>query len=118
MKTKQKTLSEQNQKIVGILTAYRESKDLHTINGLCCFFRESFDDIASYAFFDLFVCGYLVYQGGYCKQRQIMIDMIIDLFVNFNPTLKDEPRGGYSLKSRKKGFKEALNMICYYGGYR
>ena len=115
------TLSEQNQKIVGILTTYRESKDLHTMNGLCCFFRESFDDIAkiySYTFFDLFVPGYLVYHGGYCKERQIMADMIIDLFVNFNPTLKDEPRGEYSLKSRKKGFKEALNMICYYGGYR
>ena len=118
MKTKQKTLSEQNQKIVGILTTYRESKDLHTMNGLCCFFRESFDDIASYAFFDLFVHGYLVYQGGYCKQRQIMIDMIIDLFVNFNPTLADGKYGAYVLKSRKKGFKEEFNMIRYYGGYR
>ena len=120
MKTKQKTLSEQNQKIVGILTAYRESKDLHTLNGLCYFFHESFDDIAkiySYTFFDLFVPGYLVYHGGYCKERQIMTDMIIDLFVNFNPTLKNEGEK-YSLKSRKKGFKEAFNMIRYYGGYR
>ena len=122
MKTKQKTLSKQNQKIVGILTTYRESEDLHTINGLCYFLREPFDNIArinSYTFFDLFVCGYLQdCGGGYCEKRQIMADMIIDLFVNFNPTLKDEPRGEYSLKSRKKGFKEALNMICYYGGYR
>ena len=120
MKTKQKTLSEQNQKIVGILTIYRDSKYSHTINGLCCYFRESFEDIAkiySYNFFDLFVQGYLVYQGGYCKERQIMADMIIDLFVNFNPTLKNEG-GEYSLKSRKEGFKEAFNMIRYYGGYR
>lgn len=121
MKTKQKTLSKQNQKIVGILTTYRESKDLHTIYGLCCYFRESFDDIAkiySYTFFDLFVPGYLVYHGGYCKERQIMADMIIDLFVNFNPTLADGKYGAYVLKSRKKGFKEAFNMIRYYGGYR
>ena len=120
MKTKQKTLSEQNQKIVGILTTYRESEDLHTIGGLCYFFREPFDNIAridSYAFFDLFVLGYLTHRGGHCEKRQIMADMIIDLFVNFNPTLKDEGEE-YSLKSRKKGFKEAFNMIRYYGGYR
>lgn len=121
MKAKQKTLSEQNQKIVGILTTYRESEDLHTINGLCYFFHDSFEEIArinSYAFFDLFVNGYLAHCGGYCEKRQIIADMIIDLFVNFNPTLADGKDGAYVLKSRKKGFKEAFNMIRYYGGYR
>ena len=122
MLTKQKTLSEQNQKIVGILTTYSESKDLHTGSGLCSFFfREPFYKIArinSYAFFGLFVRGYLVGHDGYCEKRQIMVDMIIDLFVNFNPTLEFVEHEGCSLKCTEEGFKEAFKMIKYYGGYR
>lgn len=114
-------LSEQNQKIVGILTIYSVSEYSHITRGLCFYFRDAFWDItkiSSYDFFDVFVQGYLVSHSGYCKERQIMTDMIIELFVTFNPTLKEDKYGAYSLKSRKKGFKEALNMIRYYGGYR
>lgn len=117
----QKNLSEQNQKIVGILTIYSESKYSHRVNGLCHYFREAFRDIAgiySYAFFDLFVQGYLTDDRGYCEKRQILVNMIIDLLLEFNPTLKWNKDGNLTFVSRKKGFKEAFNMIRYYGGYR
>lgn len=118
----QNKLSEQNQKIIGILTTYNESENPHTIHGLCYYFRDAFDDdvagIYSYNFFDLFVDQYLVDEQGYCKERQILVNMIIDLLLEFNPTLMRNKDGDLTLSCRKKGFKEALNMIRYYGGYR
>ena len=116
----QKNLSEQNQKIVGILTTYNESENPHTIHGLCYYFVRPFSDLVyehSYDFFDLFVDQYLVDEQGYCKERQILVDMIIDLLLEFNPTLKRNKDGDLTLSCRKKGFKEAFNMIRYYGGY-
>lgn len=117
----QKKLSEQNQKIVGILTIYSFSSIHHESSGLCYYFSPSFGamlDLDSYKFFEMFVKYYLVDEQGYCKERQILVNMIIDLILEFNPTLKKNKEGGLTFVSRKKGFKEALNMIRYYGGYR
>ena len=117
----QKKLSEQNQKIVGILTIYSFSSIHHESNGLCYYFAHPFFEFVyedSYDFFGLFVDYYLVDEQGYCKERQILVDMIIDLILEFNPTLKRNKDGDLTFMSRKKGFKEAFNMIKYYGGYR
>ena len=116
----QKNLSEQNQKIVGILETY-EGYYKHKKDGLCYYFDLPFSDLVyedSYDFFKLFVDYYLVDEQGYCKERQILVDMIIDLILEFNPTLKRNKDGDLTLSCRKKGFKEAFNMIRYYGGYR
>ena len=117
----QKNLSEQNQKIVGILTIYSFSSIHHESNGLCYYFSPSFStmlDSDSYKFFKMFVKHYLVNYPGYCKERQILVNMIIDLLLEFNPTLKRNKDGDLTFVCRKKGFKEAFNMIRYYGGYR
>lgn len=117
----QKKLSEQNQKIVGILETYEGEYYKHEKNGLCYYFRESFRtvcDESSYEFFGKFVWYSLVQLGGYCKERQILVNMIIDLLLEFNPTLKRNKEGDLTFVCRKKGFKEAFNMIRYYGGYR
>lgn len=117
----QKKLSEQNQKIVGILETYKDAQHKHYVNGLCYYFAMPFFDLVdedSYDFFELFVDYYLVDEQGYCKERQILVDMIIDLILEFNPTLKRNKDGDLTFVSRKKGFKEAFNNIRYYGGYR
>ena len=117
----QKKLSEQNQKIVGILGTYEDAQHKHYVNGLCYYFSPSFGamlDLDSYKFFEMFVKYYLVDKQGYCKERQILVDMIIDLLLEFNPTLMRNKEGDLTFMSRKKGFKEAFNMIKYYGGYR
>ena len=117
----QKKQSEQNQKIVGILTIYSFSSIHHESNGLCYYFSPSFRamlDLDSYEFFKMFVKSYLVNYPGYGKERQILVNMIIDLLLEFNPTLKRNKDGDLTFMSRKKGFKEAFNMIKYYGGYR
>ena len=117
----QKKLSEQNQKIVGILGTYKDAEYKHVENGLCYYLRVAFRtvcDKSSYDFFEMFVKYYLVDQQGYCKERQILVDMIIDLILEFNPTLKRNKDGDLTFVCRKKGFKEAFNMIKYYGGYR
>ena len=116
----QKKLQEQNQKIVGILETY-EGYYKHKKDGLCYYFSPSFStmlDSDSYKFFKMFVKNYLVNYPGYCKERQILVNMIIDLLLEFNPTLKRNKDGDLTLACRKKGFKEAFNMIKYYGGYR
>ena len=116
----QKKLQEQNQKIVGILETY-EGYYKHRKDGLCYYFVPSFGDMLdldSYEFFKMFVKSYLVNYPGYGKERQILVDMIIDLILEFNPTLKRNKEGDLTFISRKKGFKEAFNMIRYYGGYR
>lgn len=117
----QKKLQEQNQKIVGILETYKDAQHKHYVNGLCYYFSPSFStmlDLDSYKFFNMFVKHYLVDQQGYCKERQILVNMIIDLILEFNPTLKRNKDGDLTLVWRKRGFKEAFNMIRYYGGYR
>jgi len=117
----QKKLQEQNQKIVGILETYKDAQHKHYVNGLCYYFAHPFFEFVyedSYDFFGLFVDYYLVDEQGYCKERQILVDMIIDLILEFNPTLKRNKDGDLTLSCRKKGFKEAFNMIRYYGGYR
>jgi hypothetical protein len=94
---------------------------MHYVNGLCCYFSTPFFDIVdenSYNFFYMFVQVYLVDHRGYCKERQILVNMIIDLLLEFNPTLKRNKDGDLTFVCRKKGFKEAFNMIRYYGGYR
>lgn len=116
----QKKLSEQNQKIVGILTIYSFSSINHESSGLCYYFSPSFRamlDLDSYEFFKMFVKYYLTNQQGYCKERQLLVDMIINLLLEFNPTLKRNKEGDLTLSCRKKGFKEAFNMIRYYGGH-
>ena len=117
----QKKLSEQNQKIVGILGTYKDAQHKHVENGLCYYLRVAFRtvcDESSYDFFEMFVDGgYLVNYPGYGKERQILVDMIIDLLLEFNPTLMRNKEGDLTFISRKKGFKEAFNMIRYYGGY-
>lgn len=117
----QKNLSEQNQKIVGILETYKDAQYKHKENGLCYYFAMPFFDLVdedSYDFFGMFVKSYLVDQQGYCKERQILVNMIIDLLLEFNPTLKRNKDGDLTLSCRKKGFKEAFKMVRYYGGYR
>ena len=116
----QKKLSEQNQKIVGILGTYKDAQHKHVENGLCYYFVPSFGDMLdldSYDFFKMFVDYHLVHEQGYCRERQILVNMIIDLLLEFNPTLMRNKEGDLTFISRKKGFKEAFNMIRYYGGY-
>lgn len=117
----QKKLSEQNQNIVEILETYEDAQGKHVENGLCYYFALPFFDLVyedPYDFFGMFVDdGYLVNKGGYGKERQILVNMIIDLLLEFNPTLKRNKEGDLTFISRKKGFKEAFNMIRYYGGY-
>lgn len=110
-------LSEQNQKIVEILETYKDAQHKHEENGLCYYFAMPFFDLVyedSYEFFGMFVMDYLTDQRGYCKERQILVDMIIGLILEFNPTLNRNKDGDLTLMSRKKGFKEAFKMIQYY----